>query len=177
MPYAIELYFESSAQNAIRTLWEAIAEAGISTYLVDKPDRPHISLGGCQQLNVTEYAPVLADFASSTKSFAVSMPNLGVFTSPNGVVFLGVTVTRPLLDIHENFHKQFADFEQDTMPLYKPGSWVPHVTIAFNIGAEKLSTTVALCQRTRLPLKGRIMEIGIVDTRTGEAKATYKLGM
>jgi len=45
--------------------------------------------------------------------------DIGVFPTNEGVIFLGVTVTQKLQQIHAGFHAIFAEFTGDLRPYYQ----------------------------------------------------------
>ena len=98
LPFVAELYFDPSTEECIRGAWKAIIdEAGISASMPKGGYRPHVSLGVCNYLEPNAFEKELSTFAASVTSFRLSVPNIGIFSTSEGVVFLGVTVTEQLL--------------------------------------------------------------------------------
>ena len=108
MPFVVELYFDSSTEEHIRSAWKAIDEAGISASMLEGGYRPHISLGVCSHLDVNAFKSELATFAETIEPFPLSLSSIGIFPTSEGVVFLGATVTEQLLNVHARFHKIFS---------------------------------------------------------------------
>jgi 2'-5' RNA ligase len=163
MPFAVELYFDQKSETTVRQVWNAIADAGFNSSMIDTGSRPHVSLGGCKQPDVTGLAQGLAPLASGTPSFALTLSSIGFFPTTEGVVFLGVTVTQHLLDIHFAFHRIFQQYAQDPSGYYQVGRWVPHCTLAFGVTSDRIADIVAISQHTSLPIHAQVKEIGIVD--------------
>ena len=135
MPFVVELYFDPSTEAIVRDAWKAIDEAGISDSMPKGGYCPHISLGVCNHLETDLLIQELSTFAVSITSFQLSFPNIGIFSTSEGVVFLGVTVTEELLSVHAAFHKIFKKHAEDQREYYTVGSWVPHCTLAFGLSS------------------------------------------
>lgn len=121
MPFVVELYFDPSTEARIRGAWKAIDEAGISDSMPKGGYRPHVSLGVCEHLKTDSLAQELSTFAASVTPFRLSFPNMGIFSTSEGVVFLGVTVTEELLSVHAAFHKIFKRYAEEQREYYTVG--------------------------------------------------------
>ena len=113
MPFVAELYFDSSTEECIRGAWQAIDQAGISDSMPKGGYRPHISFGVCDHLETNSLAQELTTFAASVAPFRLSFPNIGIFCTSEGVVYLGATATAQLLNVHTKFHKIFKKYAKD----------------------------------------------------------------
>ena len=163
MPFVVELYFDPSTEDRIRDAWKTIDEAGISDSMPKGGYRPHISLGVCDHLETDLLAQELSTFAASVAPFRLSFPNIGIFSTSEGVVFLGATVTEELLSVHAAFHKIFKKHAQDQREYYTVGRWVPHCTLAFGLSGRRIAETVTICRQIRLPVSTEVKEIGLVE--------------
>ena len=162
MPFVVELYFDPSTEAIIRDAWKAIDEAGISDSMPKGGYRPHISLGVCDHLETDSLAQELSTFAASITPFRLSFPNIGIFSTSEGVVFLGVTVTEELLSVHAAFHKIFKKHAEDQREYYTVGSWVPHCTLAFGLSEEQIVEAVTVCRQIDLPISAEVKGLGMV---------------
>jgi len=163
MPFVVELYFDPSTEARIRDAWEAIDEAEISDSMPKGGYRPHISLGVCDHLDTDSLAQELSIFAASVTPFRLLFPNIGIFSTSEGVVFLGVTVTEQLLSVHAGFHKIFKKYAEKQREYYTVGQWVPHCTLAFGLSEHQIAETVTICRQIVLPTSTEVREIGVVE--------------
>ena len=163
MPFVVELYFDPSTEEGIHGAWKAIDEAGINSAMLEGGYRPHVSLGVCDQLEVNALAQELSTFAASVVPFRFSFPNIGIFSTSEGVVFLGVTVTDQLLNIHARFHEIFKKHAQEQREYYAVGKWTPHCTLAFGLLEHEIAEAVKICRQIALPTSTEVKEIGIVE--------------
>lgn len=162
MPFVVELYFDPPTEARIRNAWKAIDEAGISDSMPNGGYRPHISLGVCDHLETDPLAQELSIFAARIAPFQVSFPNIGIFSTSEGVIYLGATVTEQLLDIHARFHKIFEIYAQEQREYYTVGKWVPHCTLAFGLSEDQVAEAVTVCRQISLPVSTEVKEIGVV---------------
>ncbi|MEW6178882.1 MAG: 2'-5' RNA ligase family protein [Chloroflexota bacterium] len=178
MAFVVELYFDAVAEDSVRRIWKMIADAGISSSMLDGAFRPHVSLGVSNQLNLNEACSAMASFAASVSPFTLTFSNIGVFPTTEGVVFLGATVTQQLLNLHAEFHHVFQKFANDQWDYYRIGKWVPHCTLAFGLPANKIADTVAVCQQAALPIQAQVEEIEVVEIFPASFKTLclYRLG-
>ena len=163
MPFVIELYFDPSTEEHIRDVWKAIDEAGISDSMPKGGYRPHVSLGVCDHLETDSLVQELTTFAASITPFRLSFPNIGIFSTSEGVVYLGVTVTEQLLNVHARFHEIFKKHAQEQREYYAVGRWVPHCTLAFGLSEDQIAETVTICRQIDLPISTKVKEIGLVE--------------
>lgn len=162
MPFVVELYFDPSTEECIRDVWKAIDEAGISDSMPKGGYRPHVSLGVCEHLETDSLAQELSAFAVGVRPFRLSFPNIGIFSTSEGVVYLGVTLTEQLLNLHTIFHKIFKKYAEEQREYYTVGRWVPHCTLAFGLLEHQIAETVTICRQIDLPVSTEVKEIGLV---------------
>ena len=56
MGYAVHLYFDKQTETRIFTLWQRLAEQGVSSVVLDIDSRPHVSLAVFKDINVNVVA-------------------------------------------------------------------------------------------------------------------------
>ena len=177
MPFVVELYFDPSTEERIRGAWKVIDEAGVSDSMPKGGYRPHISLGVCDRLETDSLAQELSTFAASITPFRLSFPNIGIFSTSEGVVFLGVTVTEALLNVHAAFHKIFKKHAEDQREYYTVGSWVPHCTLAFGLSEGQIVEAVTVCRQIDLPISAEVKGIGMVKVSPTSCQTLFSCSL
>ena len=162
MPFVAELYFDPSTEEHIYDAWKALDEKGISDSMPKGGYRPHVSLGVCDHLETDSLAQELSIFAASITPFRLSFPNIGIFSTSEGVVYLGATVTAKLLNVHTAFHEIFKKHAKEQREYYTVGRWVPHCTLAFGLSDDQIVETVTVCRQIDLPVSTDVKEMGVV---------------
>jgi 2'-5' RNA ligase len=163
MPFVAELYFDPTAEACIRSAWKALDEAGISDSMPRGGYRPHISLGICNHLELDTFTQELSTFAASVTPFRLLFPNIGIFSTSEGVVYLGATATAQLLNVHTAFHEIFKEHAKEQREYYTVGQWVPHATLAFGLSEDQIAAAVTVCRQIDLPVSTEVKEIGLVE--------------
>ncbi|GIV97098.1 MAG: 2'-5' RNA ligase [Herpetosiphonaceae bacterium] len=175
MPYAIELFLDPQAAGEVRRLWDALAQSGVSSRMLERPYRPHISLAVCDDLDLAAAEQELVAFARRMAVFPVSLSSLACFLTDPTVLFLGVTTTSELLDMHRDFHRSFAAYAHMPWSYYVPDQWVPHCTLAFGLEPTLLPKAVEVCRQQPLPIRARLEQIAIVNVPSGQERLVVNL--
>jgi len=157
------MYMDADSEAEIRRTWEALTGAGIKSSMLEAGYRPHVSLGVCEELDINGLAKELSSFAESISPFELNLSNIGLFPSSEGVIFLGVTPTRRLLDVNYDFHQFFGKYAKSERQHYHVGKWVPHCTLAFGLPDGIVSEAIEVCRRMPLPIHSRLEEIGVAE--------------
>jgi 2'-5' RNA ligase len=163
---AVELYLDEEAESSVTSLWAAIDALGIPS-LGSAPGakyRPHVSLAVFAGASLPTLAGALAETLASCSGLPLPLASLGFFVGSDTVAFLGVTPTERLLTAHRRVHAALLGVVQESWPIYEPGSWVPHCTLAMNVKApERLVAGI----EPALPIPAVATEAHIVDITSG----------
>ena len=177
MPFVAELYFDAPTEARIRGAWKTLDEAGISDSMPKGGYRPHISLGVCDRLEINPLAQELSIFAAGVTPFQLSFPNIGIFSTSKGVVYLGATVTAQLLNVHTTFHEIFKKHAKEQREYYTVGQWVPHCTLAFGLSEDQIAEAVTVCRQVDLPVSTEVKEIGLVEVSPRGCRTLYSFSL
>jgi len=163
MPFAVELYFDPASETTIRRIWQAIAQAGLNSPMLEAGYRPHVSLAVYDDdiLDANSLIQDLAAYAPTTAPFSLALSSIGLFPTAEGVLFFGVTVTKDLLELHTGFHRAFARYADRLRPYYTVGNWVPHCTLSAGVSVEEVTAILSICWSKPLPIQGQVEEIGL----------------
>lgn len=158
---AIELYFDSAADEAVRQLWHHLAQAGISDSMHRIGAVPHLSLVVADHLPTTEVMAHLQQLTQTITPPTVALSHLGIFAS--GVVFLGVTASAALVEVHRRVTTAIQPLARGVNPYYAPEAWVPHCTLAFGVATANLGQAASACLPHLHPIQASITSIGLVE--------------
>ncbi len=175
MAFAVELFPDPDTEAAVRTMWRALADAGLSRTLLEIGSYPHVSLADCGDLDADRFRPVLQAFAGETPPLEFVLASVGVFPTGEGVIFLAPVVTRRLLDLHQTFHIRFSGFGAVSSAYYLPGNWVPHCTLATGVAAAAMLETVRVCLENTRTIRGRFERVALVEFRPVKVVYAFSL--
>jgi hypothetical protein len=161
MVAALELYLDTDATRRVRALWAALEAEGIPTLasLQDAKHRPHVSLAAASRLSPSAVADALGDVALG-RGLVLDMDFVGEFVGR--VLWLGVTPTFELLDLHRAVHTRLSAGGVEVWEHYRPGRWVPHCTISLRVPNPLMGPAVRRCLEI-LPLRATITGASITD--------------
>ena len=169
VPHAIQLLLSDTLDAHVRSLWRLLADAGLPNEDVprDRRRRPHLTLA------VTDSLPdgALDDLRADVRPepVEVRLESLAVFPGPAGVLYLSVTPTTAILDLHAAVLDVLDRHATPVWPFYRRGRWTPHATLSRGLTAEELPRAVALLI-ARGAATGQARDIGIADTDTGRLR-------
>lgn len=129
VPYAVTLRLDDDAAARVERMWRALADQAGDDDALRLGYPPHITLA---VLPDTVPAEALEGSAlrvvRSWDALPVVIAGFGVFPGTPPVVWAAPVVTERLLARHGTLHAALAPFPID--PHYRPGAWVPHVTLS-----------------------------------------------
>ncbi len=160
----------------MRDLWRRLAETGIADYMHGSANRPHLTLAMSTALDVAAAERALAAFARAWSPFPLVLAHIGAFVTPAAVAFLASTPTVDLLRIHQGTLDLFADIGAEPWELYLPGRWVPHCTVAFQMGEAALPKVIEASQSWPLPLVAEVTEVGVMEVSPTRPLFSIRLG-
>jgi 2'-5' RNA ligase len=144
MPYVIQLDLDRGADEALGVLARRLEEVqGLET-VRRIGDVHHISLGVYDDLPVDAVGAKLADFVRDAFSIRIRLASIGIFPGTEGVLFLAPVHDRVLFDFHRQLHDDLSSTGAVPWEHYRPGAWVPHVTLALNITPAALAEAVSI---------------------------------
>jgi 2'-5' RNA ligase len=133
---AVVALLEAEDDAFVRRLWRRLADE-FGLHGVASCPHPHVSYLGsahASQIALDAIDAVLAASAGRESAVLTRVTGLGVFRGDRPVVYLEVERIDALRAQHERIWDacESTDVLTDPTPLYRPGSWVPHVTLAIS---------------------------------------------
>ena len=162
MVQALEFYFDAEAEAAVRALRQRLDQAGVPSL----GGRPHVTFAAGSVI------PAAARRALTVDLTRLALPNLwlytlGTFPTAENVLFLGAVTDAEVLAVHVAVHDALAGRVRDPWAYFLPGAWVPHCALAQDLTPSQLAAGFAALHPAE-PVRAKIGEIGITDSRTGE---------
>lgn len=169
MVAALELYFDPAATRRVRTLWAALDEAGVQSMrsLFDGKHRPHLSLTGAPELDGAAIAAALSDM-DVAPPMRLQLDFVGQFVGR--VLWLGPVPSAELLAHHAAVHERLAAAGITSSDVYRPGAWVPHVTLSMRVPHAKMAAAIRVCMDF-LPIEATLTGAGVADYARGRYTA------
>ncbi|MET9065133.1 2'-5' RNA ligase family protein [Streptosporangium sandarakinum] len=161
MVAALELYLDPAAEKRIRTLWDALARAGVPSMrdLLSGRHRPHVSLIGAPRLDGPAVVEALRDMRVAAP-FELRFDFVGQFLGR--VLWLGPVPTPELLAHHAAVHERLGRAGIDGFDVYLPGRWVPHCTLSMRVPSPMFVDAIRLCMDV-LPIEATVVGAAVAD--------------
>jgi len=165
MVAALELYFDPPAERRVRTLWNALEDAGVPTLrdLLDGRHKPHVSLAVAEEFDASAVRAALAGL-DLVPPLRLSFLFTGWFVGR--VLWLGPAPSVELLGHQAQVWRRLAVAGIAVSELYAPGSWVPHCTLSMRVPRPLLTEAVRRCLEV-LPLDATLTGAAIADHARG----------
>lgn len=163
--YTFQLYFDKHSEEAIRTLIARCRGQGlVNTKFVSDTYRPHLSLSVYRALD-EEYAQQVALKTSKIfNGFDLLFSYVGLFNGDPKALYLGVSVSSALRDVHQLVHSEFESRPEECWELYQPETWVPHCGVLVDTDSTNLLKGASILINETYP-QARIESIGVTGFR------------
>jgi 2'-5' RNA ligase len=164
MAFAVSAWFDAALEARVRAIWKLLSEASLSSDLHKGPYRPHITLSIYDELDRSAFSGALRGAVQAHAGLPVALPSVGVFNNDPPAIFLGVTVSQALLNLHALVGRLLVAYGKGPHGYFLPDRWNPHCTLAPAIEPTKLAHAMILLSELKLPLVGSIERLGIIET-------------
>lgn len=129
MPLAITLSLDPTTTASVQRIWCALARQTGDDDALRLGYAPHLTLAVVADAEASADIERLVFAAiGSWDALPLTLAGFGVFPAPSPVLWLAPVVTRRLLARHQALCTALAPHTID--PHYRPGAWVPHVTLS-----------------------------------------------
>ncbi|MCA0993355.1 2'-5' RNA ligase family protein [Pseudalkalibacillus hwajinpoensis] len=163
MMYWFIALFDEQTEAQVKAIWQELKEQSLSYYIDEVKDgRPHITLASYEELDKEEYIRKIDAFYEEVKKVELTFNTISSFLN-YGTIFLTPTVTENLLSLHSAHHHHFERFNGSANPLYLPGKWIPHCTLANDLSSEELAKVYQYCFDHSDTIYGRIEEVALIE--------------
>jgi 2'-5' RNA ligase len=161
MVAALEMYLDPIATKRIRTLWDAMEDAGVPSLreLTHRRHRPHISLVAAPALDPDAVAAALAGITVAPP-LRLNLNFVGTFVGR--VLWLGPAVTSELLAHQAVVYEALQAGGVAVDPLYRPGEWIPHCTVSMRVPLKLMTDALRLCMDV-LPMEITLTSAAVAD--------------
>ena len=172
MPLAVTLRLDSVSADDVRRLLATLAAQGIADDVLRLDYAPHVTLAVVPDaIGAAALQAAVAGLA--IPALAVEIPGFGVFAGPPAVLWLAPVATAALLHWQAALVAGLGAVD----PHYRPGSWVPHVTLAQALpGLAAAGTALAALAACWRPINGWLDRIEVLRFRPVEVLSSRELG-
>jgi 2'-5' RNA ligase len=177
MPYAVALRLDDAAARRIEAMRRALAERGVADDALRLGYPPHLTLAVCPDgIAAADLGAAVAEVSSAWHPLPVTLAGVGAFPgAPSAsVVWLAPVPTADLLARHASLLARLGD-----LPVhghYRPGAWVPHVTLLAAQATSAARAIEALAPLWDGPITGLLARVDVVRFHPVEVLSSRALG-
>lgn len=166
MALAVCLLLDEAADAAVRRLWRRLEEAGVPSLSTHTHRRhvPHLSYA---LLRVYDLPSVRAAVTALPAAAPTDLHFDALGTFRRSRCWLGPAAVRDLASRQEAVVGAVERTAGDLHRNYRPGYWVPHLTLAPRLHLTDLPQVAAVVYDV-LPLTATVVRAALIDTATGE---------
>jgi 2'-5' RNA ligase len=126
MPYAVTLTLHQSFAEPLAAMSRMISALAGSANDRVPAFMPHLTLAVCpDKIAENDLRTVIERVSEGWDALDITLVGFGVFTGSPSFLWLAPVVTKEMLDRHAELQAALSQCHL----LYRPGSWVPHVTL------------------------------------------------
>lgn len=164
MALDICLIMDRTTEDTVRSIWQLLAERGVTSPLLGDDGKPHLSLAIWDDADITVLRPSLEAFAAGMEPFPISYPTLGTFGTASGTLYLGPVYSPSLMEVHRTLHGLCGELTGESNEHYRPLCWVPHCSLSLGLTPGELAMAFETClANVELPMKGWVRELGMIE--------------
>jgi hypothetical protein len=112
-----------------RFLWKRITEV-IGKSGLKIPIYPHFSWQVAVNYQIENVIGEMRKIAEATRCFNIQISGFGIFPGSQPVLYLSITRSPILNDIHRRIWDSCSEFGLELSPFYSSTRWIPHLTVA-----------------------------------------------
>lgn len=184
--YLITAYFDEQANKKLQNYMDVIASGTGNTFMTDHKVPPHMTLSAIEARSAEVLLPAfeelgnigkggLEDIISDEYNAECKTSNYGKVKLKSGYVqFVSIGQLLPyvfyatpvlneyLQDLSGQIYNAMKDIPETTISkLYRPGNWLPHVTLAKTLGKEQMQQAFQMMQERFVPFEAKIVRVGL----------------
>jgi 2'-5' RNA ligase len=171
--YAVEFFLDEITESYVRDIWGGLKTNSITSYMAEIEElRPHVTVAVYNsKLPIEEFISRFDVVTKKMSQMDVKFEIVSTFPT-SGTVFLAPTMTSHLFETHREYYNDLAEY--NTFDNYSgwnfPDGWDPHCTLATKLNKSELINTLDYCLNRFNPMKGKIIEIGVVKLEFVDGK-------
>jgi len=141
MAYAVTLRLDVDAAARVRALWDTLSAAGFANHAAKLGYEPHLTLVLLDDApDAARLGQIVSNISADWRALRLSLSAVAAFAADPAALWLAPTVTAPLLDLHAALCAALPAAHSD----YRPGAWIPHVTLADDVTSSTLGAGIDL---------------------------------
>ncbi len=171
--HAVVLLFDDTTARAVRTLTEQLHVLPHTVAPAAVP--PHVTLAVCTGLDVSGSEAILRQHVEATRALECTLASVGIFSTPEGVIYLGVTPGPRLVVLQAQVVDCLRAIGAGVGRYWIPGQWMPHCTLAAGVPVELIPDAVARVINAFAPRTSVLTRMSVIEMESVQVCYTFEL--
>ena len=165
MTLAVCLLLDDRSEAAVRRLWRRLEDADVPTLLTHTHGHhvPHLTWAALRSYDLDDVRTALEALPEGSP-LVLHLDAFGTFRRSR--CWLAPAVTTSLVERQAAVVAAVSETGAELHQHYRPGAWVPHLTLAPRLHLSDLATVAALVYDV-LPVEAVGESTALIDTSTG----------
>ena len=165
MTYSIELYFDRSFEEKLRSLWDELEKVGLPSIFSKMGSRPHLTLIILDRCDEDHVAGLIDRHVKGHFKFSIVFPAFSIIPGVRNSVFLTPVIKPELIDIQRSLYNLIEENSYSIQEHYAPHNWLPHCSISKELSPVEALKTLEVCLYCGLKEDALVTEIGLIEFR------------
>lgn len=167
--YLISAYFDDQTNKTLDRYVRLIAEQTGNDFMISHKVPAHLTISAIEAKSVEVLRqPLVTGVSGGSLSpgefYIASVGQLLPY-----VFYAAPVLNDYLLDLSERVYQMMVDIPETTVSkYYRPGSWLPHITLAKTLEKDQMLKAFGLMQNHFQPIKAKVTEIGLAKVNPHE---------
>ena len=165
--YLISLYFDENANKILQKNIQRICNATGNTFMIEHNVPPHMTISSIEARNVDVLREPFLSLKGKLETGSVQFMSVGQLLPY--VFYVTPVLNNYLQEMSQQIYKCMGDIKETTISrYYKPGSWLPHVTLGKTLSKEQMREAFAVMQDNFQPFEASVTQIGLAKVNPHE---------
>ncbi len=179
MVYAVATIFDLDEMVSNNLAWKAVADV-MQKAGVEITPLPHFSWHVASDYDFSALDEYFAELVQGFDPFPIHITGMGIFTGPAPVLYLPVTKTPQVTELHSVIWSGIEPLSSGTNPNYDPHKWIPHITLTDESAGDDAICKV-INELASLPMDMRMVidHLAVIyrDNRSSGIRSSYRFGV
>lgn len=165
--YLISVYFDEKANKTLQRYIDLIAEKTGNTFMTERHVPPHMTLSSIEARSVEVLVPYFKELDGKLQGGKIRIVTVGQLFP---YVFYATPVLNDFLqNLSHEVYQVIKDIPETTVSkCYRPGSWLPHITMGKTLTKEQMRIAFEVMQEQFQPFDATITRIGLAKVNPHE---------
>lgn len=172
--YLISVYFDAKTNKILQKHINEVSEVTGNDFMLSHKVPPHLTILQLEARSEKVLEPYMADIRGKSLAGWIDIVSVGMFLPR--VLYLTPVYNECIDGILRLAYDVFSGIPEVCInKYYRPFSFQPHITVGKTLSEEQMGQAFEKLQRSFVPIRGRIMEIGLSKVNPHEDIVRFAL--